>query len=109
MPTEEHCGYANYETFSVANLIDGNLTSARTYREINALVDDVIDRHGRECETLSVHVHDALRGYVERHLRPVTEGGGLAGDLISGVLSDRVDWRELAHRAIGDHDERTRP
>lgn len=101
--TDRHCGYANYETWSVAATLDND-------RALNeAMVKLVEGCAGKRL----IDVADAIREFVER-LRPIDDGAEstfttpldegaalLRWSLLNAALV-RVDWRELAETWIDE-------
>ena len=93
MTTERHCGYANYETFTIAVVVDND---RELYNESRTLVAHLTTEMEYEFQ-----VADALREWVEaRFIDPVCQEGttyhGIAATLCNSALG-QVDWLELVH------------
>ena len=91
MTGERHCGYANYETFTIGVVVENDralITEAR------ALVAGCF-----ESELIDVEAADAVRAWVEaKFIDPVCQEGathhGIAATLCNAALG-QVDWLEL--------------
>lgn len=89
--TERHCGYANYETFTIAVVVDND---QQLYKESRAMV-----AQSQSEREYAFEVADDVRAWVEaRFITPVTEDGathhGIAATLVNSALGE-VDWAEL--------------
>jgi hypothetical protein len=88
---DRHCGYANYETFTIAVVVDND---QGLLREIRALVAIEAELVGPDA------LPDFVKAWVEsRFIDPVCQEGathhGIAATLCNAALSE-VDWLELA-------------
>ena len=98
---ERHCGYANYETFTIAVVVDND---QRLYNESREVVATARTKFSYEFE-----IADALRSWVEaRFIDPVCQDGathhGIAATLCNAALG-QVDWIELVHEFTKGDDE----
>lgn len=100
-------GWSNYETWSVALVIDND---QRTYSESREIVRDAIQNgepseYWTEEDRKRFRVADALKDWVERSLEISTEPteaepmSFLVSQLVSAALSD-VNWTEIAENYI---------
>lgn len=84
-------GWTNYETWCV-NLWLENEES--TYNDLREMAKEEENAEG---------LADRLKDYTETLLEDLTEGGGLAADLILSALGV-VDWFEIAEKLIEDRE-----
>lgn len=98
MTGDRHCGYANYETFTIAVVVEND---RKLITEARALLADV-ETVARRSVWADVHLGDmadACRAWVEaRFIDPVCQDGathhGIAATLCNAALG-QVDWLEL--------------
>lgn len=91
MTTERHCGYANYETFTIAVVVEND---RKLIAEARAFTIDAVGRLSYAFE-----VAEEVRRWVElRFITPVvgdgSTGHGIAATLVGSALG-QVDWEEL--------------
>jgi hypothetical protein len=102
---ETHCGYRNYETFSVAVVVDNDQDLYHRARDIanGATISADIEGRDRDCAAA-----DAVKAWLEAlWIDPVTEDGPASGTPASTLLLaawSEVDWLEIVREYAADID-----
>ena len=102
---QQHNGWPNYETWCIALWIDNEQTARATAREIvascweNAAEEVAADRDA--IVTPRVDAADALKDWLRYEENPLTDVGGMYGDLLGAAL-DTADWLRLADHYAPD-------
>lgn len=108
-----HNGWKNYETWSVALIIDNDQRTERESRDVVRLAvmearqDDPEARVVDEASHIKYRVADALKDWVERQLERNTEPSEaepmsyLVSQLVHAALGE-VDWDEIAESFLAD-------
>jgi hypothetical protein len=111
MGDETHCGYKNYETFTVAVWMDNDQDLYRTSRSVVRAAAEGDDGAGEDNDGPTIDISagaEALKAWVEEGwIDPITERGddtGPASTLLSAAFAE-VDWYELAEGILEEESE----
>jgi hypothetical protein len=99
MQDSSYNGWTNYETWAVGMFLDGNYTGEGTYREVLALVHDVVEYNGALSPSeITYRLGEDLKDWFDQQLPEIS---GIAQDLLGAACSE-VNWRELAEAKLAE-------